>query len=39
MTVSEWRKRLLACVSIVGQHFKEFYSRQLKNGQLDKIVS
>jgi len=35
--VNEWRKRLLACVRIVGQHFKQFYCRQLKNGQLDKI--
>jgi len=23
--VSEWRKRLLACVRIVGQHFKHYY--------------
>jgi len=29
-TVSEWRKRLLACVRIVGKHCS-----QLKNGQLD----
>ena len=28
--VNEWRKRLLACVHIVGQHFKKFYCRQLK---------
>jgi len=28
--VNEWRKRLLACVRIVGQHFKQFYYRQLK---------
>jgi len=27
---------LLACVRIVGQHFKQFYYRQLKNGQLDE---
>jgi len=33
--VNELRKRLLACVRIVGQHFKQFYCRQLKNGQLD----
>ena len=32
--VNEWRKHLLACVRIVGQHFKQFYCRQLKNGQL-----
>jgi len=30
--VNEWRKRLLAYVRIVGQHFKQFYCRQLKNG-------
>jgi len=40
--VNEWRKRLLACVLIVGQHFKrqhfkQFYCRQLKNGQLNKM--
>jgi len=35
--VNEWRKRLLACVRIVGQNFKQFYCRQLKNGQLDKL--
>jgi len=35
--VSEWRKRLLACVRIVGQHCKQFYCRQLKNGQLDEM--
>jgi len=29
--VNEWRKRLLACVRIVGQHFKQFYCKQLKN--------
>jgi len=33
--VNEWKKRLLACVRIVGQHFKQFYYRQLKNEQLD----
>jgi len=32
--VNEWRKHLLACVRIVGQQFKQFYYRQLKNGQL-----
>jgi len=35
--VNEWRKCLLACVRIVGQHFKQFYCRQLKNGQLDEM--
>jgi len=35
--VNEWRKRLLARVRIVGQHFKQFYCRQLKNGQLDEM--
>jgi len=35
--VNEWRKRLLACVRMVGQQFKQFYCRQLKNGQLDKM--
>jgi len=37
--VNEWRKRPLACVRIVGQHFKQFYCRQLKNGQLDKMLA
>jgi len=35
--VNEWRKRLFACVRIVGKHFKQFYCRQLKNGQLDEM--
>jgi len=35
--VNEWRKHLFACVHIVGQHFKQFYRRQLKNGQMDKM--
>jgi len=35
--VNEWRKRLLACVRTVGQHFKQFYCRQLKNGQLNEM--
>ena len=35
--VNEWRKRLLACVRIVGQHFKQFYCKQLKNGQLNEM--
>jgi len=34
--VNEWRKRLFACVRIVGQHLKQFYYR-LKNRQLDKM--
>jgi len=33
---TEWRKRLLVCVRIVGKHFKQFYCRQLNNKQLDK---
>jgi len=33
--VNEWRKHLLACVHIVGQYFKQFHCKQLKNGQLD----
>ena len=36
-TVNEWRERLLACVRILDQHFKKFYCRQLKNGQLDEM--
>jgi len=35
--VNEWRKRLFACVRIVGKHFKQFYCRQLRNGQLDEM--
>jgi len=35
--VSERRKRLLDCVRIVGKHFKQFYCRQLENGQLDEM--
>jgi len=34
--VNEWRKRLLACFRM-GQHFKQFYCRQLKNGQLNEM--
>jgi len=26
-----------ACVRIMGQHFKQFYCKQLKNGQLDEM--
>jgi len=37
--VNEWRKHLLACVRIVGKHFKQFYCRQLKNRQLDKLAA
>jgi len=25
--VNEWRKRLFACVRIVGKHFQQFYCR------------
>jgi len=35
--VNERRKRLLACVRIVGQHFKQFNCRQLKNGQVNEM--
>jgi len=35
--INEWRKRLLACVLIVGWHFEQFYCKQLKNGQLDEM--
>ena len=35
--VNEWKKRLFAYVRIMGQHFKQFYCRQLKNGQLNKM--
>jgi len=35
--VNEWRKRLLACVRIVGKHFKQFCCRQLKNEQMDEM--
>jgi len=27
----------VACVRIVDQHFKQFYCKQLKNGQMDEI--
>jgi len=37
--VSEWRKRLLDCVRIMGQHFKQFYRRQLKNKQLNEMLA
>ena len=37
--VSEWRKRLFACVRIVGQLFKQFCCRQLKNRQLDELLA
>jgi len=33
----KWRKRLFACVRIVGQHFKQFYCKQFKNKQLIKM--
>jgi len=35
--VNEWRKHLFACVRLVGHHLKQFYYRQLKNGQLDEM--
>jgi len=35
--VNEWRKRLLACIRILDQHFKRFYCRQMKNGQLNEM--
>jgi len=35
--VNELRKRLLDCVHIVSQHFKQFYCRQLKHKQLDEM--
>jgi len=37
IAVNEWIKRLLAWVHIVGQYFKQFYCKQLKNGKLDKM--
>jgi len=36
--VNEWRMRLLACVRIVGHHFKQFHYSQMKNGQLDELL-
>jgi len=35
--INEWKKRHLACVRIVGYHFKQFYYSQLKNVQLDEL--
>jgi len=35
--VNKWRKRLLARVHIVGQRFKQFHCRQLKNGPLNEM--
>jgi len=35
--VNKCRKRLLARVHIVGQRFKQFYCKQLKNGQLNEM--
>jgi len=35
--VNKWRKRLLACVRIMGQHFEQFHCKQLKNGQLNGL--
>jgi len=37
--INEWRKRYLACVRIVGHHFKQFYYSQLKNVQLDEFLA
>jgi len=37
--VNEWKKLFLACVRIVGKHFKQFYCRQLKNGQLNEMLA
>jgi len=37
IAINEWRKRRLACVRIVGQDFKQFYCRQLKNRQLNEM--
>jgi len=36
--INEWRKCLQAEPRFVGQHFKHF-CRQLKNGQLDKLLA
>jgi len=36
--INEWRKCLWAESMFVGQHFKHF-CRQLKNGQLDKLLT
>jgi len=36
--INEWRKCLQAEPMFVGQHFKHF-CRQLKNGQLDKLLA
>jgi len=36
--INEWRKCLLAKLMFMGQHFKHF-CRQLKNGQLDKLLA
>jgi len=33
------KKRFLARVCIVGQHFKQFYCRQLKNRQLGEMLA
>jgi len=31
------KKATPCCVRIVGKQFKQFYCKQLKNGQLDKM--
>jgi len=35
--ISEWKKRHLACLRIVGYHFKQFYYSQLKSVQLGEL--
>jgi len=35
--INKWKKCLHACVCIMGRYFEQFYCRQLKNGQIDKI--
>ena len=35
--VNAWRNHLRACVCIMGTHFEQLSSRQLKKKQLDKM--
>ena len=35
--VNEWKNRLRDCVCTMGQHFDQFYCRQLKMKQLDEV--
>ena len=35
--VNEWRKHLHVSVCIIGLHFQQFYCRQFKNEQLNKM--